>query len=183
MAKTFLKTETVVTNKAITPESPGYVIQKISNDPTFTDIERYVKPGTLSINWRAKEIRLDYDIIYLKDGEDITKKLSVNYSSIVASNFKKITPRDASGELVIEYTETKVHQKINEMLQYNDDLTPKMIIEKEITKVPMFDYLIKMIQMDISITSLIIGFILENDADGFFNSTSQNTPLTLGFNG
>lgn len=168
--------------------------QKISNDPDFTDIERYVVIKTININARgdySSSFNLMYEIEYFRDGEKINKFKSKTKNWFI-DNYQMIWKRNDKMEPIVseEYIEMLRRNKLNPTIpnpeyvegeensstpetipnpDYVDDVTLLLYNEYEVTNA--FDYIMSIfLTKPESLWQILAFYLKEQDNDGFFNN-------------
>lgn len=129
-------------------------IQKISNHPQLTSVEREAQIETAIINDNAKSIDIYYIIISKLNGLDISDRLNPSFPVWTISNNQRIMVRDE-----------ETFQPIP-----NPEYDPEIEGSEEFMMDWAYDYITYlMFQKRVDLITLLTMYITERDEDGCFN--------------
>lgn len=172
--------------------------QKISNHKVFTDIERTVLIDSFQPVESRQEINIRYLIKYEKEGVDVSHQFKQPDNIIFANNEKLLFVRDENfqpipnPDFVPQYSEAdllsliplNIEDKFLEPVEGEPVLNPEWVpeyapeelatltplnLDDAFLRLPAYDYVISFLDLPIKITDVIKLYILDNDADGFFD--------------
>lgn len=129
-------------------------IQKISNNPLLTDVEREVEIQTAIINDNAKAIDIYYIIISKLNGLNISDTFNPSFPFWTISNSQRIMVRDE-----------ETFQPIP-----NPDYNPEEEGSEEFMMEYAYDYITYLMFVKrVDLITLLTSYIQERDEDGGFN--------------
>jgi hypothetical protein len=136
------------------------IIQKISNHPNLKEIERTINIVGINMNSDAATFDIYYRIVYAMNGQDMSNMFNVQVPNWHIDNTQRMMVRDENFKPIPN--PDFVEQKNEEGNVINE-------IERYVT-MPAFDYVKMLIMdMDISIKTIISAYLTEEDKDGRFN--------------
>lgn len=148
---------------------------KISNHPTFPDVERYVR---IESDIRTKQsIKLECLVQYFKNNVDISEEMSKKSFLLIADNTQRknlyvlngVTKYSADNGATPLMEDVLEHEVINTVPQYNEDMSPKMITVQKQKSIGLFEYFQILMTAPVSTKSQYDTTLLMNDQAGRFN--------------